>query len=109
MTTGTMVAIGIATALASGYAGWLFGYRTAHDEAQTAHDLVAVLREGLAAAHKLNEEQFTARYEAGITDALAAVRQTRSQAGVKAAVTRAMRKQVQVMVDEVADATEEAA
>lgn len=109
MSAGTMVAIWIVAVLASGYIGWLFGFKTAAEEAQAAHDLVAVLREGLAAAHKLNEEQFTARYEAGITDALAAVRQTRSQAGVKAAVTRAMRKQVQVMVDEVADATEEAA
>lgn len=109
MSAGTMVAIGIVAVLAAGYIGWLFGFKTAHDEAQDAHDLVAVLREGLAAAHKQAEEQFVARYEAGITDALAAVRQTRSQAGVKAAVTRAMRKQVTVMVDEVADATEEAA
>ncbi len=48
MSAGTMVAIGIVAVLASGYIGWLFGYRTAHDEAEAAHDLVAVLREGLA-------------------------------------------------------------
>ena len=109
MNPNTLVAIGIVAVLAAGYVGWLFGFKTAHDEAQAAHDLVAVLREALTAAHRQAEEQWVARYEAGITDALAAVRQTRSEAGHKAAVTRAMRRQAGQLVTEVADATEEAA
>lgn len=98
--------IGIAAVVAVGCAiiGYVVGLHRAEAKWQDAADLVNILREGLAAAHKLNEEQFTARYEAGITDALAAVRGTRSEAGRKAAVTRAMRRQVGEMVAQVEDA-----